>query len=209
MCGKCVGPIEAQRAAPAQRAPGRRDVAASRAQRRENARPSRARPHAVAEQVAAAEHGDHIAPLGAVPPRRRIEQRERQRAFRALERAVQRALAYAGRARVSLAQHADRRAAAHGHALARERGTRQRVAHPDVAIEIRERGHGERIALAALDHHREPEPELAEPHRGRIQVHAEDRARQELTADRRDRPFVAEPLGERRHRFERVHEERA
>ncbi len=78
-----------------------------------------------------------------------------------------------------------------------------------MAIEIRQRLHGHRIVVRALDDDREPEAELAQPHRRGVDVHAEDRPREEVAPERHRRARVARARQERGERIERVHEERS
>ena len=79
----------------------------------------------------------------------------------------------------------------------------QVVAHP-LGVMVR-RAH--RISLTALDHDRQPEPQVAQPDRGGVDVHAEDGTRQHVAADQCDLTRVAtsrQPLGDP---LERMHQE--
>ena len=138
-----------------------------------------------------------------------IDGRDGTTSLLARERPPQRRLARPRRAHVALAQAHERRRRTHERRRFGERLAGQRVAHPHVAVEIGKWRHGGHACLVALDHHGEPEAQLAEPHRGRIHVHAVDGTRQYVSADESHPAFVAGSAMEIGQPFEHVHEERA
>jgi hypothetical protein len=128
-------------------------------------------------------------------------------ALGSVERARERALAHAARARVAEPQRLQR--AVPRRCGVREREPRERVPLTDVAVEVRQRRDPPGIIGGVVHDHREPEAQLTEPDRGGIHVHAEDRVREHVPPPRREAARIsgARPtLGER---LERVHEERA
>src|SRR5688500_19096128 len=74
-------------------------------------------------------------------------------------------------------------------------------------VEVRQRWHTEWIILPAFDPHRQPEAQLAQPHRERIPIDAEDRTCDHAAPDLDRITIVAEDDEHRGKPLERVHEE--
>ena len=157
-----------------------------------------ARPHG-AEEVAPA-HGDRVALA--------LGHHDRRATLLPVECARERPFARAGRTRIPAAQARERRRRGDHERLV-EGGTGERVAHPNVPVQVRQRRHGERIALAGVDDHGEPEAQLAQPDGGGVDVHAEDRACEHVAAAAADGSLVPGGAGEIGDSFEQVHEKRA
>src|SRR6266581_5183581 len=93
-----------------------------------------------------------------------------------VESASQGEFAGPGRSHVSAAK-AGQPATARNAAAIVESGTSERISDADVPVEIRQRRDSHWIWLVALDDNRQPQAQLAEPHRHRIEIDAEYRRR--------------------------------
>jgi hypothetical protein len=125
-----------------------------------------------------------------------------------VELALERALPRAGSTSVAPAQARDARAAGHDGRVA-ERASAERIADANVAIQIRQWRNAQRVRLVVLDHDREPEAQLAEPHGRGVDVDAEDRSGEEGAADRDRAAYVSAAGEQTRQLLEGVHEKRA
>ena len=103
-------------------------------------------------------------------------------ALEPVKSARQRELSRPGGSHVSSAKTRQFATTSYGASIV-ECGSAERVANADVPIEIRQRRNPHWIWLVTLDDYREPETELAQPHRHRIEVDAEDGRRQNATAN--------------------------
>src|SRR6185437_10941710 len=158
------------------------------------------------EQIAATSCDDQIAATLSHELELAVEHRDGARAFGALERSGERDLANAGCTTVSLAKMSERRRRAGVHVALGERPAGQRVTDADIAIEVGKRYDGGWIALGAFDDDGEPETKLREPHRGRVDVDAEDRAREHVATDGGEVASIAELNTQFGETLERVHE---
>ena len=205
--GEVRRPREGKGPAGAQHAPSHRQLARPHALAREARRLGSGRSHALAEEIATAHCGEQIPAPGRAALDLFAHVGEREGALAPLQRALQRSLARSSRPRVAVTHARDGAAARAAQLLECVAG--QRVANADVPVEVGERSHTHPARLLALDHHGEPEAQLAEPHGGRIHVDAEDRTSEQLASQYRGLPGVARASLQSGERFQRVDEERA
>lgn len=165
---------------------------------------------ALAEERGRAKRGQQIAAAMVYERDRRVQLRQGSRALLPRQFARQRGLAAACGARVSLAQppHA-RRAGMQRPRLTVERIARERVAHADVEIQIRQRGHAARVRLVAVYENRQPQAQLAQPHGCGVRVHPENSAGEHGAAHGHFAALVAVEQQEPRNALEHAHEKGA
>ena len=131
----------------------------------------RRRDHSLPEEVASS-HGAHeVAALRCYRRRFVFEFPDRKPSLFAVKCACERSLPRTSGTRVSRAKSGQRSSPGN---RVRERVSRERVANPDVVIQIRQRGDRESVVIFRLYDHREPESQFAQPDGGGIDVDAED-----------------------------------
>ncbi len=162
---------------------------------------------AIAEQVAPTVRDEYVAPFRRDGAELVADRCDNVCTLGALEPAQAGRLAMSRRASVTLAKSAQLFAVARNDLGRPERATGEGITRANVSVEIRQRRDGEGVVHLALDHHRQPEPQLAEPDRCRVDVHAENRAREDVATDRAEVAAVAKRRPQRRDPLERVHEE--
>ena len=168
----------------------------------------RSRLHALAEEIRRSPGEKPLTSQAGERVEVAVDRRERAAPFLACQRAPEWRLPRTGSAHIALAQpNKDRRWPHDGRRL-RESLAGQCVSHADVAVEVGQRRHGGHSGLLALDHHREPEAQLTEPHCGGIDVHSVNGARQYVAPNRCHAAGVAGGAVEQRKSFQHEDQKR-
>ena len=161
-----------------------------------------------AEQITTTSRDDEIATAKLERRQVCVERDQRASSLGAIKLVAERFFSRAARVGVSLAESAERGAAAKANVVVAEGSAGQRIADANVSIEVRERQNGGGVALVALDDDGEPEAKLAQPDGRWVDVDAEDRSGDDVATDRAHRSLVAALRANRRDTLERVNEKR-
>src|SRR5439155_9168817 len=62
-----------------------------------------------------------------------------------------------------------------------------------VAVEVRQRSDAREVRLRVVGYEREPQAKLGQAHRGELQIHAEERAGEDVALEANERPLARRP----------------